>query len=682
MPSASSFQPLPDPAPWRQLRQALLDDDPATGVRTIRLAAGVWRWRETASLERLQELLARHDQALAAGRTLGQGLQGSVTAVSHNGSRTIVKEFRPCRPGWLSPARRAWLASFQLAELTPPCLGWLRESKRELLFFADAGNSSFADDDLAGRPDAEAAYAEAGRVLARLHQRGILHRDGRPCHFLLQESADSLRVSIIGGEHLHDCGRPLSPAERLAGVCLFMAASDGIRAWAVRQRCLGAWLQGYHAVACPEGQSGALAAFQTQVAGALLRTSPPPGHNLTFAPWAPEMSPLANLPRGGECVGCGNCVAACRHQVLALQHDLCGFQVRHTVAAEACRSCGRCLAVCPQLAVCPLAQPLPAPSCYAGRHHDPDVIRRSSSGGAFAALAETFLLRDGAALYGVAMAANRTCYIRLSGNDGLAPLHGSKYLPSSIAAMKLHLRQQNIPTERLLLVDLVCHGVPAPRFFEREIARLAPGTEVISFRGKTAPRDSYNLLCRLPDGSLSRRPALTSPSYQGFAAKITLRDSCYHCRYARVPREGDLSLGDFIGHPDLNGDAADGLSLVLANSRQGLALLRESGQRLLLQPATLASAAPGNPRLCNGSHPYEHHPLRRFLPRALDRWPWWLLTLLYGGGYRRRVLGKLPFKLLYHFGKEDYRRTANPRLRRFLRSPAANAPASTLNKDS
>jgi hypothetical protein len=56
-----------------------------------------------------------------------------------------------------------------------------------------------------------------------------------------------------------------------------------------------------------------------------------------------------------------------------------------------------------------------------------------------------------------------------------------------------------------------------------------------------------------------------------FLNNISLRPSCYDCRFTTVNRQGDITLGDFWGigkkHPERDDDK--GISLIIVNSEKG-----------------------------------------------------------------------------------------------------------------
>lgn len=63
---------------------------------------------------------------------------------------------------------------------------------------------------------------------------------------------------------------------------------------------------------------------------------------------------------------------------------------------------------------------------------------------------------------------------------------------------------------------------------------------------------------------------------------MSLRKSCYHCKFAEFPRRGDLSTGDFHGIEDCQDieDDHKGTSVIFVNSDKGQMLLNEMKKRM------------------------------------------------------------------------------------------------------
>ena len=80
---------------------------------------------------------------------------------------------------------------------------------------------------------------------------------------------------------------------------------------------------------------------------------------------------------------------------------------------------------------------------------------------------------------------------------------------------------------------------------------------------------------------------------------IDLRDSCPTCKFAKLPRYADFTLGDFWGvdecYPNLNPDNK-GTSLILVHTKKGNDLLKGL-KDIHIQECDLDKAIKGNPSI-------------------------------------------------------------------------------------
>ena len=132
--------------------------------------------------------------------------------------------------------------------------------------------------------------------------------------------------------------------------------------------------------------------------------------------------------------------------------------------------------------------------------------------------------------------------------------------------------------ERLLTIDIVCHGVPSPAIWKDYVKYLEANEKKVvigvDFRDKkrfgwNAQIETFTLADPISN-SISTK-STTSYKYL-FCQNIMLRPSCGECKYCNLRRPGDLTLGDFWGwektDKDINADDK-GISLVLVNTLKG-----------------------------------------------------------------------------------------------------------------
>lgn len=231
---------------------------------------------------------------------------------------------------------------------------------------------------------------------------------------------------------------------------------------------------------------------------------------------------------------------------------------------------------------------------YAATNRDAEILRQSSSGGVFNALAGNFIREGGTVCAAVWDEDFRGVHHAFAEDEvSLAAMMRSKYVQSSIGgcflkirdmlaagrsvmfvgtpcqvrALKTFIGRENISAAnvacpesvggQLLLVEILCHGAPLPATWRRFVdAGIATAGAVsvcgVNFRDKSVSgwKDYHVTIDYLmPDGSVSRlsQPYMKNEFMQDFLADKNLRDSCYDCKAKNGRSGADISLGDFWG---------------------------------------------------------------------------------------------------------------------------------------
>jgi len=327
---------------------------------------------------------------------------------------------------------------------------------------------------------------------------------------------------------------------------------------------------------------------------------------------------MINIINEKDCCGCAACAAVCPEQCITMQPGTLGAIFPH-VDAEKCLHCGLCEEACP------MKQELPKVSAfqetaYAAYALDSATRFAASSGGLFPVLAQTALEND-SVVYGAAFdeALQLKCMPATTIGE-LAPLLKSKYLqsdmqnrfaeikellqagkqvlftatPCQVAALKSFLGREY---ENLTTVDFFCHGVPSQAFFDRcrayEENKSGCTMTGFSFREKikNGATPHYFKVTYRKNGKDRSATKLYfhSAFYAAFQRYISLRESCYHCRYAGSVRCSDITIGDFhtIDRYIDGINRFDGVSTVIINSVKGQQLLDLCRDLLWLQQVDL-----------------------------------------------------------------------------------------------
>lgn len=289
-----------------------------------------------------------------------------------------------------------------------------------------------------------------------------------------------------------------------------------------------------------------------------------------------------------------------------------------------CVSCGRCREVCPVLHSELCKNDVPQ-QVFAAYNTDDNVLKGSSSGGVFPALAHGILEQKGI-VFGASYH-GPTCVVHSSADtlDKCARFSTSKYVQSDIGSTYVEARRalesghkvlySGTPCqiaglksfcgreyENLFTCDIVCHGVGSPRHYADYIAMLEKrhGSRVnaINMKDKRKGWLDSTIRVELADGRVLDR-AETQGWKSLFMEGFVLRSSCFDCRFCTAQRVGDVTIGDYWGirktHPEFYNP--DGVSLLLVNSEKGEQLLKRIESRLRLRSSSFDLAAENNPNL-------------------------------------------------------------------------------------
>ena len=334
----------------------------------------------------------------------------------------------------------------------------------------------------------------------------------------------------------------------------------------------------------------------------------------------------------GICTGCHACYSVCPKQAIAMKPDERGF-LQPVIRNDLCVDCKLCQKVCPLNMTDTACSDIPV--AYAAYCLDDENHRNSSSGGIFSLLARE-VLREGGAVYGAAFT-DDFCVAHKRTTDDIRPLQTSKYVQSSIGeAFRLaeqdirqgkkvlfsgtpcqigglysYLAQRRIDAENLLTVDLICHGVPSPRLWEKHLDRISKGRRPVfaNFRDKRLSWGGFCLTCRFDDGSEYSVEAGKDSYMKGFFANMTLRESCYSCQFKTESRMADITLADYWGVEKYNPDMVNqnGTSAVVIHSSKGQRYMNSIQEQIKSEKVPLPSILAGNHTMIQSVRP---HPRR------------------------------------------------------------------------
>ncbi len=302
------------------------------------------------------------------------------------------------------------------------------------------------------------------------------------------------------------------------------------------------------------------------------------------------------------CCGCGACREICPQKAIEMRPDKEGF-LYPKMNRDLCNHCGKCRGVCPTNHYgfegrCTGKDKKQADkNLYLGVQAKNKAVRySSSSGGMFSILAQYVLSRQGI-VYGAGYdGAMRVIHKGVEDERQLQQLKRTKYVQSNMEGIygKIErelkeerwvlfsgtpcqadalMRYLNRPYERLIVVDLICYGVPSPGIWSDYVKYLerAHGGKMtdFSFRDKRNRDNGHTCSCII--GGKEYAISLYQDVYCILYFKnLMLRPSCHSCRFCTVNRKSDFTIGDFWGIEGVRPKMDDGMgtSVVIAHSKK------------------------------------------------------------------------------------------------------------------
>lgn len=293
-----------------------------------------------------------------------------------------------------------------------------------------------------------------------------------------------------------------------------------------------------------------------------------------------------------ECCGCGACYNKCPFGAVKMVFDEEGF-LYPDIDSGKCTNCGLCQKVCPSING--KYDRYEKPLVYASWGED-DLRKKSSSGGMFTLYSQE-ILRKGGLVCGAAFNDNIVLeHIIIDNEEGLDKLRGSKYVmsdtkkvyteiekalkeerevlfcgcPCQVAGLRSFLLKDY---EKLFTIDLLCAGGTSQGLFEKYKNEIHKGKKIenIKFRDKERYGWIASMTVKYKNGKTYRRARNEDVFYEYFLNNLAKRPFCDTCKFSRLPRQGDVTLGDFWNIAKYKKELDDGLgtSVMTINSEKG-----------------------------------------------------------------------------------------------------------------
>lgn len=311
-----------------------------------------------------------------------------------------------------------------------------------------------------------------------------------------------------------------------------------------------------------------------------------------------------------NCCGCSSCYSICPSNAIYMILDNEGF-CYPKVNLDKCINCGKCEKACPIVNYKKnLSNTL---DVYAGFNKNKSELRKSSSGGIFSALAHYFLENNGI-VYGASWNENKVNHIRINNLDDLHLLQSSKYIQSNMIDIHKTLKKDldnglnvlftGTPCQiesvysylgknydNLYTQDIICHGVPSPKLFDKYLSEIDGTNKIVNFRYKEKNWKNYKVLISNNEKQIVNNHYF-DPFMRSFIFNYNLRPSCYECKFKKLYRISDITLGDFWGVEMIDKKLMNkmGTSLVFIHNKKGKDLIEKVMNEISLEQISIKDA--------------------------------------------------------------------------------------------
>ncbi len=320
-----------------------------------------------------------------------------------------------------------------------------------------------------------------------------------------------------------------------------------------------------------------------------------------------------------KCCGCTACKSICPQNAIEMKEDEEGF-LYPSINMDKCVNCGLCKKVCPVLNK--VKEQKKEQKAYVVNNKDEDIRSQSTSGGAFTAIAEYVIEKDGVVFGATFDKDFNVEHTYVTTKDDLRKFRGSKYVqsnlkntfqevkeflnkgklvcfsgtPCQIEGLKKFLGRDY---ENLITVDIVCHAVPSPLVWRKYLnyeknKNKLNNIKDIYFRDKSKYGYKYSMMTLKADNKIYSQGVETDPYLRAFFGDLSDRPSCYNCAFKKQYRESDLTIWDCftVENFDKRLDDDKGTTRILIHSKKGIQLfetIKENFMLLEIQPSDIVN---------------------------------------------------------------------------------------------
>lgn len=352
-----------------------------------------------------------------------------------------------------------------------------------------------------------------------------------------------------------------------------------------------------------------------------------------------------------SCTGCYVCSNICPKECIHMENDGEGF-LYPKVDYQNCTECKKCTKVCPIINKVTIKNKPLAYACY---NKENKIRFVSSSGGIFTLIAEA-IINNGGIVFGAEFDKNfRVIHGYTESVDELGRFRGSKYVqscvgnaykqakyflmegrdvlfsgtPCQISGLRSFLGKD---FDNLFSIDIICHGVPSPKVWEKYIifreSKAKSKIRKVTFRCKNKGWKKYCVLFLFKNNTSYCETFDKDLYMRTFLKDISLRPSCYNCKFKSLHRQSDITLADFWGINSILPEMDDnkGISLIFINSEKGKDIFEKIKDKIIYKEVDIKQAVKYNPSAVESA---KYNIRRNDFFRNLDKQPFDILVKKY-----------------------------------------------------
>lgn len=354
---------------------------------------------------------------------------------------------------------------------------------------------------------------------------------------------------------------------------------------------------------------------------------------------------MVTITDKSQCCGCWACENICPKHCIRMEEDSEGFRYP-VIDTDKCIDCGLCEKVCP------IKQPRQddtAPESFVVQNKNVQILRTSTSGGFYSAIANYVIERKGV-VFGASFNGDMTLRHTYSETlEGCAQFRGSKYVqslignsysqakrflddgrwvvfsgtPCQIAGLFGFLRNRKY--EKLITVDLVCRGTPSPRLLAQYLAyhSSVAGSKVIDYRSrdKHYGYDYSTATITFADKAKQYHKGMEADMMLRLYFKnICSRPSCYACHFKTLHRLSDITIFDCWDAPSVSSKfSRKGATNVFIHTEKGKNIFEQLKDYFIWSPSDITPVIKRDGIMIKNCVPM--NPKRDEFFRDLNDWP-------------------------------------------------------------